>query len=293
MKRKTASGLAFDLANHVLMVIVLGIMVLPFLYIISYSLSDPSRLEGGFVFVPAGLSFDAYKLAFQDPAIVKGIFISVARTLTGPALMLLVTSMAGYVLTRNELVGVRFLRKFFVFTLYFSSGLIPLYLVMNYLNLLGTFMVYILPAAVSVFNMILIKTYIEGMPKGLEEAAVMDGANEFVLFFRVIFPVCLPVLAAVTLFESVNQWNAFIDTQIYNTMSPNLFSLQYVLYNTLNSTTSNLELLKSQVSNHQNIATPQSLKMAITVITVLPIACVYPFLQRFFVKGIVLGSVKA
>ncbi|OUS74989.1 hypothetical protein B1748_19615 [Paenibacillus sp. MY03] len=292
MKRKTAGGLAFDLFNYIFMVIVLCIMVLPFLYIVSYSLSDPSRLKGGFVLIPAGLSFDAYKLAFKDPAIVQGIFISVARTLVGPALMLLVTSMAGYVLTRNELVGVRFLRKFFVFTLYISSGLIPLYLVMNYLNLLGTFMVYILPAAVSVFNMILIKTYIEGMPKGLEEAAVMDGANEFVLFFRVIFPVCLPVLAAVTLFESVNQWNAFIDTQIYNTMSPNLFSLQYVLYNTLNSTTSNLELLKSQVSNNQNIATPQSLKMAITVITVLPIACVYPFLQRFFMKGLLIGSIK-
>jgi putative aldouronate transport system permease protein len=144
---------------------------------------------------------------------------------------------------------------------------------------------------VSVFNLVLIKTYIEALPKELEEAAVVDGANDLRLFFQVIFPICTPVFAAVVLFECVNQWNAFMDTQIYNTMSPNLYSLQYVLYNTLNQFNT-MEQLKEQGQTQIYAITPQTFKMAITIITVLPIACVYPFLQKYFIKGLLVGSIK-
>ncbi|GGD53192.1 sugar ABC transporter permease [Paenibacillus nasutitermitis] len=291
MKRRSVSGLVFDISNHLFLILVFCVMVLPFLYIISYSVSNPSLLKGGLILFPVGFTFDSYKLAFQDPAIITGIFISVARTIIGPIVMLFFTSMAGYVLTRRELVGAKFFRKYFVFTMYVSSGLVPMYIAMNLLHLTGTFLIYVLPGAISIFNMILIKTYIESVPKSLEEAAIIDGANDFVLFFKVIFPVCMPVLAAVTLFTCVNQWNTFIDAQIYNTMYPNLYPLQYVLYNTLTSVSS-LEQLQRQAAESQPLATPQSLKMAITVITILPIACVYPLLQKYFMKGLLIGSIK-
>ncbi|GBG06454.1 sugar ABC transporter permease [Paenibacillus agaridevorans] len=291
MKERSVGGTIFDSFNYLFMLVILVLMLIPFVYIISYSLSTPSMMKGGLILFPKGFTLDSYKKAFDDPAVLSGVFISVARTIIGPAAMLLFTSMAAYVLTRAELIGVKFFRKFFVFTLYFSSGMIPMYLLMGYLNLTGTFLVYILPAVISVFNMVLIKTYIEALPRELEEAAVMDGANHFLLFFKIIFPLCMPVFAAVVLFDSVNQWNSFIDTQIYNTMSPNLYTLQYVLYNTLNQINS-LEQLKVQGQTEIGALTPQTFKMAITVITVLPIACVYPFLQRYFIKGLLVGSIK-
>jgi len=291
MKERTIGGTLFDIGNYLFMLFMLLLMVLPFIYIISYSLSSPNMLKGGLVLFPAGFTFDSYTKALGDSAVLKGTLISVARALIGPAVMLFFTSMGAYVLTRSDLGGVKFFRKYFVFTLYISSGIIPMYLLMGYLQLKGTFLIYVLPSAVSVFSMVLIKTYIEGLPNELEEAAVVDGANDFRLFFQVIFPICTPVFAAVVLFECVNQWNAFIDTQIYNTMSPNLYTLQYVLYNTLNQINS-LEQLRDPGQRQLNAITPQTFKMAITVITVLPIACVYPFLQRNFIKGLLVGSIK-
>jgi len=291
MKERTIGGTLFDIGNLLFMLFILLLMVLPFIYIISYSLSSPNMLKGGLVLIPTGFTFDSYAKALGDSAVLKGTLVSITRALIGPAVMLFFTSMGAYVLTRSDLGGVKFFRKYFVFTLYISSGIIPMYLLMGYLQLKGTFLIYILPGAVSVFSMVLIKTYIEGLPKELEEAAVVDGANDFRLFFQVIFPICTPVFAAVVLFECVNQWNAFIDTQIYNTMSPNLYTLQYVLYNTLNQINS-LEQLRDQGQKQMSAITPQTFKMAITVITVLPIACVYPFLQRYFIKGLLVGSIK-
>ncbi len=291
MKERTINGSLCDVTNTLFMLFILSVMVVPFVYILSYSFSNPGMLKGGLILWPAGFTLDSYTKAFADPAVLKSVFISVARTVLGPALMLLFTSMGAYTLTRSDLGGVKFFRKYFVFTLYFSSGIIPMYLLMGYLQLKGTFLVYVLPGAVSVFSMVLIKTYIEALPRELEEAAVVDGANDFRLFFQVIFPICTPVFAAVVLFECVNQWNAFIDTQIYNTMSPDLYPLQYVLYNTLNQINS-LEQLKLQGQKGLGAITPQTFKMAITVITVLPIAFVYPFLQKYFVKGLLVGSIK-
>ncbi|MFD0715560.1 carbohydrate ABC transporter permease [Paenibacillus sp. GCM10027626] len=289
MKTRSIGGIAFDIANYLFMLSVLLVMTLPFIYVISYSLSSPNLLKGGLILFPEGFTLDSFKRAFGDPAVLTGAGISVARTVIGPAVMLFFTSMAGYVLTRSELIGVKVFRKYFIYTLYFSSGIIPMYLLMGYLQLKGTFLIYIVPGAISVFNMVLIKTYIEALPSELGEAAVVDGANDLQLFFKVIFPVCTPVFAAVVLFDIVNQWNAFMDVQIYNTMSPGLHSLQYVLYNMLNQYNS-MEQLKQNMQSQA--ISPQTFKMATTVITVLPIACVYPFLQKYFIKGLLVGSVK-
>lgn len=292
MGKRTVFDWFFDAANYVLLTIVGIVMIFPFVYIASYSLSETSKLPQGLLLFPAGFTLDAYAKAFEDPAIFHSILVSVGRTILGPVVMIFVSSMAAYCLTREDFVAVRFWRKFFVFTMYFSSGLIPLYILIVQLNLSKTFWVYIVMTAVNVFNMILIKTFIESLPDSLEEAAVVDGANDLTIFWRIIFPLCLPVIAAVVLFSAVGQWNSFIDTQLYNAMNPELFTLQYVLYQTL-SNASNASLMQSGALNSgANTVTPEGLKMAITMITVLPIMLVYPFLQRYFISGMLIGSVK-
>jgi putative aldouronate transport system permease protein len=156
--------------------------------------------------------------------------------------------------------------------------------------LAGTFWVYVIPGAVGVFNMILIKTYVESLPKELEDAAFIDGASDLYLFFRIIFPLSAPVIAAISLFSAIGQWNAFIDTQYYNAMNPDLFPLSYVLYISLQSITSIEQFQLDQ--DAMRAVTPETLKMAMTVITVLPIMIVYPFLQKHFMKGMLIGSIK-
>ncbi|UVI28451.1 carbohydrate ABC transporter permease [Paenibacillus spongiae] len=292
MGKRTLIDWHFEIANYLLLTVIGIMMFFPFLYIASYSLSEPSKLPQGLIMLPAGFTVEAYIRAFQDPAVFRSILISVGRTVLGPALMIFVTSMAAYCLTRNDFLGVRFWRKFFVFTMYFSSGLIPLYVLIVQLHLSKSFYVYIIPTAISVFSMILIKTYIESLPDSLEEAAVVDGANDLTVFWRVIFPLCLPVIAAMVLFSAVGQWNNFMDTQLYNAMNPELFTLQYVLYQTL-SNANNASLMQSSAANPTaNTVTPEGLKMAITMITVLPVMMIYPFLQRYFIKGMLVGSIK-
>ncbi|WP_135556281.1 carbohydrate ABC transporter permease [Paenibacillus cymbidii] len=290
MKKRSFGGLLFDGLNTLFMVLVVFVMAFPFLYVLNYSISDPAKVGTGLMLVPAGINFEAYRIVLSDPDIVRGFFISVCRTIVGPLAMLLLTSMAAYVLTRSDMPGIKALRRYFVFTLYFSAGIIPTYLLIQQLQLIGTLLVYIVPGMVGVFNMVLIKTYMESIPKSLEEAALIDGANDFVVYARVMLPVSMPVLAAVTLFSSVGHWNAYIDTQLYNTMYPENYTLQYYLYNLL-AKFNNIESLKD-AANHAQTITPKSLQMAMTIVTVVPIMLVYPILQRYFVKGLLIGSIK-
>jgi putative aldouronate transport system permease protein len=288
MYRRSLSSKTFDLVNVVFLTIISVTMIFPFYYILVYSLSNPALSAGGLILWPRGFSLDSYKIILSDPRIVNAAFISAARTTIGPMLMILVSSMAAYVLTREAMPGVKFFRKYFVFTMYMGAGLIPMYLLIKELGMLGTFWVYVVPTAAAVFNMILIKTYIEALPESLEEAAVIDGANDIYLFWRIIFPLCTPVIAATSLFSAVGHWNDFIDTQIYNNMSPKLFTLQYHLYQTLASA----ESLAQAKRDANKAILPQNIKMAVTMVTVLPIAMVYPFLQKHFAKGLLIGAVK-
>lgn len=288
--RTVAIELIFDIANYMLMFIILAVVTYPFLYVLSYSLSDPSRLKGGLMVRPMGLNLEAFRLCLINRDVLNGLYISVLRTVIGTFSMIVVTSMAAYAVTRDDLVGVKFIRKLFVFTMYFSSGLIPTYVLIKSLHLTGSFLVYILPGMISVFNLVLIKTYIESLPKSLQEVALIDGANDMVIFFKIIFPISIPVIAAVSLFSSVGQWNSFIDTQLYNSMNPKLYPLQYVLYNFVSSQTYSLE--QAQQAATQTMITPQTMRMAITIITIIPILFVYPFLQKYFISGLLVGSVK-
>ena len=288
MYRKSLGEKIFDIINTLGMLILALIMIFPFYYIFIYSISNSQLVGSRLIFWPVGINFNAYRIVFDDVRIIRSIVISVLRVVTGPAMMIFVSAMAGYALTRNDLGGVKFLRKFFVFTMYMGAGIIPTYLLIKNLGLISSFWVYIIPQAVSVYNMILIKTYIESIPKGLEEAARIDGANDLKVFWRIIFPACTPIIAAVGLFSAVGHWNDFVDTQFYNNMNPELFTLQYYLYQILSSAES-LAQAKSEIGK---TVLPQSLKMAVTMITILPIALVYPFVQKYFAKGLLIGAVK-
>jgi putative aldouronate transport system permease protein len=222
---------------------------------------------------------------------VNGFYISVSRSVIGAATMIIVSSMAAYVLAKDDFLHIKGLRIFFLMTMYFSGGLIPTYLVVKTLGLTGTFAVYILPGMANVFNMILIRTYIESLPKSLEESATIDGANDIFVFFKIIMPLCIPVIAAVALFTFVGQWNSYIDAQIYNYKKPNLYPLQYILYNYLAAFTPTKEMAQQQAGTMK--VTTQSVKMAITIITIVPVTLVYPILQRYFISGILMGAVKA
>ncbi|MFD0715549.1 carbohydrate ABC transporter permease [Paenibacillus sp. GCM10027626] len=290
MSNNSKAGMVFDVFNVLIMAIIAVSMLYPLLYIFSYSISDASIRHSGLMLLPRGFSLEGYRQLLNTPGFANALWISVSRTVAGPIIMIAATGMAAYCLTREEVVGVTFFRKFFVFTMYFSSGLIPSYILAVDLKIAGTFWIYILPLAVNVFNMVLIKTYIESIPKSLGESAIVDGANDVVVFWKIILPVCAPVMGAVALFSAVQQWNSFIDTQIYNSMRPNLFTLQYLLYMVFNSAQQNqADYLTAMNKQHVDL---QSLRMSIAVINILPIMAIYPFLQKYFVKGLLIGAVK-
>lgn len=289
VQKKTFGSVAFDVLNSLLMCLIFIIMVYPFLYVINFSISSLSETGGSLLLLPRKVTFAAYQTLLHDGALLQAFLVSIARSAIGPVLMLAVTGMAAYALATPDLVFGKFFRTAFVLTMYVSAGIVPTYIFIKQYGLMNNFLVYILPSLCSAFNLILIKTYIEGVPRALQEAVYVDGGNDLVAYWRVIFPVCQPVNAAVLLFGILSQWNNFMDTQLYCAMEERLYTLQYVLYNTLASQT-NIESLKN---GGAMASSGQTLKMAITVITVVPVMCVYPFLQKYFVSGIMIGSVKA
>ncbi len=290
--RRNALDITFDTLLYLLMALVFVLMVYPFIYVINYSISTVAQAKHPLLLWPEGVDLQAYRILFHDPSMLQALFVSVARSILGPIVMLAVTAMGGYVISRPTLVFGKFFRMFFLFTLYVSAGTIPIYLVIQYLHLTNSFWVYILPMTVNAFNMILIKTYVESLPASLEESVLIDGGTEITAYFRVIFPMCLPVNAAIILFSAIQHWNSFIDTQLYNAMKPSLYTMQYVLYNAL-AVQMQQSLEEAKAAFNQRPVSSQGLKMAITVVTIIPIMFVYPFLQRYFVSGLLVGSIKA
>ena len=288
MKRKLG---AFDLVNGLVMFFITVTMIYPFWYVLCYSLSDMGLTGGSQLLIwPRGFSLDSYQVAFSNSTIIHGFLISVARSVLGPFLMLVISCMAAYVLSKNELVGVKWFRRFMFFSMYVSAGLLPSYLLIRTLGLTDSFWVYVLPSVANVFNIVLIRAYIETLPAGLEESATIDGASYFTVFTRIVLPLCVPVIAAVTLYACVGQWNSYIDAQLYNYRSPELYPVQYILYNYIAVKAPTKE---ASAAAHGLITTAHSLRMSVTVITTIPILLVYPFLQKYFASGLLVGAIKA
>ncbi|GGF71655.1 sugar ABC transporter permease [Paenibacillus albidus] len=276
---------------YLILLAVFCVTFLPFLNILAISLNDATdSVRGGISFWPRQFSLQSYETVLGDSQIWSALRVTIARTVVGVPLSLFTITMLAYVLSRKDIIGGKTLTFIFLFTMYFSGGLIPYYMVLKSLGLLDTFWVFIIPNLVNVFYMIIVRTFINELPHELEESAKIDGANDLQIFLKVYLPLCLPVLATVGMFLAIDQWNAWFDSYAF-TSSMELKTLQAKLVQILNQADTSQMTSGANASIRQAIS-PQSIRMAITIIATLPILLVYPLVQRFFAEGMTLGSVK-
>lgn len=289
--KRTPSDMALDLLKVVFLVFAVVICVYPFWNIFIVSINDANdAMRGGLYLLPRKLSLASYADILGRATFRHSILVTVGRTLIGTPLAILVTSALAYVLSRKELIGRRPLSVFFIFTMYFGGGMVPYYMILKNLGLLDNFLVFILPNLLSVYNMILVRNYIEGMPEALFDAAKIDGANDLVIFFRMVLPLSKPIIMTIALFVAIGHWNSWFDAYLY-TNSQDLKTMQSILVEILNQYQTS-DAGASAANRLSQAITPDSIRMAATMVTTIPIILVYPFIQKYFVKGIMLGSVK-
>jgi putative aldouronate transport system permease protein len=289
-----ADGKAFDVFNIILMLFILIVTIYPFLNVLAVSLNESSdTVKGGITIFPRKFTFDNYKTIMAFGSIPHAFMISVLRTVIGTVLNLVACSMVAYVLSRKEFVSRRFLSKYLAITMYVSGGMVPFFLLVRDLHLMGTFAVYVLPGIVSVWNIFMIRSFMDNLPAELHESAKLDGAGDFLIYRKIIIPLCKPVLATVALFAAVGQWNSWFDTYLYNGSKPELSTLQFELMKIIQTTQGNSDSSHgNDLVTRMSQISPEAIKMAVTIVTILPILAVYPFLQKYFVKGMTLGAVK-
>ena len=295
MRSFRISNSLFTLFIWALLAFVFILTFYPFWHVLIYSITDPRYPSLGLLAFPKALSLKAYQVIFRSGKLYNAFAVSVLRSTVGPILSLIVTLLVAYPLSIRHLPFRKAFNWYFLLTMYFSAGLIPTYLLYINFKLNNTFWIYIIPSLVNVFGMIIIRTYMEALPLELQESAQIDGAGYSRIFLRIVVPLCLPVMAAVTLFSCVQQWNSYTDTLIYNSMTEKLHTMQYVLVMLVTglSSPSDFADKMAQMQQYANVPPPPMIvRMAITVVTVVPIAMVYPFLQRYFVKGLLIGSIK-
>lgn len=291
-KRARKRWTAFDFVNCALLLLFALICLYPFYYLIIYSLSNSTEAaRHGMWLLPKGFTIENYAYLFRKSEIINATLISAGRAVIGTAITLFCSSLYAYVLSKPQLPFRRIMYRMLVLTMYINAGLIPYFIVMKSYNLNNSFLLYILPSAIAPFHVILIKTYVEQLPPALEEAARIDGAGYFTCYWRIIMPVCLPVLATVAIFSAVNQWNSWQDN-FYLVRDRNLKTLQLLLLEYLQSMDSTIISDINIAAQKANQTSSLSLKACISVLTMLPIMLVYPFMQRYFIKGIMIGSIK-
>lgn len=298
-KRKyTIVDIIFNTFNYIGFILFTILCVYPFYYLIINTISANDLSAGGFInFWPQQIHFSNYKEILQLDGLITATMVSIARTTIGTTLTVLASSFLGFMFTQQKMWMRKFWYRFMVVTMYFNAGLIPMYLTIINLHLNNNFWVYIIPVIVQPFNVILVKTFVESIPASLQEAAEIDGAGILTVYSRIVLPITKPILATIAIFSAVGQWNSFQDTLLYIT-DEKLYSLQYLLYTYINKANSLAMLIRNAGTQGQNMMslakqqTPTSIRMTITVIVVLPILFIYPMFQRYFVKGIMIGSVK-
>ena len=297
-RRKPPRDIVFPIVNTCILCVLMFVTLYPVINTVAISFNDGTdALRGGIGLWPRQFSTKAYEALLTDELIWSAFGISVARTVITTILNVILTSMLAFALSRKEYVLRGFITIMMVLTMYVNAGLIPNYLLISRtLKLSKTFWVYIIPTMFSCFNMIVIRTYIMGLPEALAESARIDGANDLRIFWQIIFPLCTPVLATVALFVAVGSWNQWFDTQLYCGSKKYLHTLQYLLKMKLATSMNTTNMANTSVDALANAgatkSTPVTVRCAITVVSALPILIVYPFLQRYFVTGMVLGGVK-
>lgn len=287
----------FNIINYAFFALFTLACLFPFYYLFINTISDNELVvKGAINFIPRGLHFDNYAALVNVSDLANALWITIARTVLGTALMVAASALVGYLVTKNEMWGRSFWYRFILITMYFNAGIIPWFLNMQMLGLTNSFWAYIIPGIVAPYNIILVKTYIESIPAALEESASLDGAGYFTIFRKIILPLCKPILATIAIFGAVGAWNSFTDSLILMQSSPNLYTLQHRLYIYLNQASNLSAMMQSggQVSEAamKSAMSGKVIKYTIAMVTIIPILCVYPFMQRYFEKGIMLGAVK-
>ncbi|MDE1549094.1 carbohydrate ABC transporter permease [Jeotgalibaca caeni] len=287
-----------DYVLGIFMLFVIVITLYPFLNVLAVYLNDATdTARGGIHILPRVFTFENYRQIFaSNNRLLIAFRNSLLRTLIGTITATFSCAVLAYVLSRRNFIFRKHINIMLTLTMYISGGLIPSYLLIRNLGLINQFSVYIIPALISAFNVIVIRSFIEGLPDALEESARIDGASDFKIFYKIIMPLCLPVLATIALFVAVGQWNSWFDTYLYARSNNNLTTLQYELMKIMDNANSMSAADIQGISQNQNMTnriTPESIKMAITIVATVPILIVYPFLQKYFVSGLTLGAVKS
>ncbi len=295
--KATPGDILFNVINYLIFGLFTLACIFPFYYLFINTISDNDLVIKGVInFVPRGLNLDNYKALLNVSDLSNAFIVSISRTILGTALMVVASGFVGYLVTKQEMWGRKFWYRFLVITMYFNAGLIPWFMNMQMLGLTNTFWAYIIPGIVAPYNIILVKTYIESIPAELEESAQMDGATYMTVFRKIIWPLSKPILATIAIFGAVGNWNSFTDSLMLMQSAPDLYTLQHRLYIYLNQASNLSALMESggQVSEAalKSALSGKVIKYTISMVTVIPILIVYPFMQRYFEEGIMLGAVK-
>ena len=291
-KTKTSDTI-FHVVNAIIMVMICVVTLYPVLNTLALSFNDGvDAVRGGVHLIPRMFTWTNYSTVLNQKNITHGALISVIRTIVGTLLALAANALLAFVVAQKKFVFRSQLSLFWVITMYVNGGMIPILLLFQKLKLTNSFWVYVIPAMVGGFNMLVLRTYMEGLPDSLQEAAEIDGAGFMTIFLKVISPLCKPVYATIALFVAVGQWNSWFDTMLYNRMATEYTTLQYELMKLLSSVTS-LKGNTGTTAPGQGVnITPLSVRSAATILTMAPIVMLYPFLQRYFVTGLTIGGVK-
>lgn len=289
--RRSAGEKVFDVFNIAFMIVLMIATLYPFLYVAFASISQPARMvqHQGILWGPLGFSIKSYKLVFQNPMILRGYGNTILYMLTGTVLNVFMTALGAYVLSRKGVYFRNLIMFITVFTMFFSGGLIPFYLVVRGLGMADKIWALILPTAISTYNLIIMRTAFAGIPDSMEESAKIDGANDFIVLFRVIIPLSMPVVAVMILFYGVGHWNAWFNAMIF-LKTREMYPLQLILREILIA--SSTDSMTTSVASADLEPVAETVKYATIMVATLPILFVYPFLQKYFVQGIMIGALK-
>lgn len=284
------STLTCDIVIYAVLVLISLVCLLPFIHVVAKSLSADAYVIANKVFLwPMGFTTEAYGKVFRDASILRSLYVSVVTTIAFTALGMFLTVCAAYALSREQFKGGKAITFIFLFTMYFSGGIIPEYLTISSLGLLDTWGALIFPLAFSAYNFLIMKnSLISGIPKSLEESALLDGANHFCILTRIVLPLSKPILATLALFYAVGRWNTYQDALFYIKQRVDLRPLQLKLYYLVVQASESFQLEGVNVS----LSNPEVLKASCVVFATVPILCIYPFIQKYFVQGVMIGAVK-
>jgi len=296
IKPRNTGDIIFNLANYSIMILLVVVTLYPFLHVLAVSLNEPyDAMRGGITVFPRKFTLVNYQETLNYSQIPWATVITLLRTFFGTLTSVLSTAIVAFVISRRDFFARKFVTVLFIITMYVGGGLIPDYMLLRHLGLLNNFMVYLLPQLINPFNVIVMRSYMDSnIPEELAESAMVDGASDFLIFRKIVIPLCMPVLAVIGLFVAVGQWNSWFDTYLYCSGNPRLTTLQFELQKILTSAaaSSTIDYYSTHDPHRAMKVTPESLRMAMTIIVTLPIILVYPFIQRYFIHGLTIGALK-